>query len=141
MKKFIHETVGKILELQALEERLKVFQRNHEKSADTQALIESLRANISVTVLLEHERMRSRGKRSTAEVRHGVCTGCHLRLGIGNAAALKRGELRRCGNCGRFLYLVAGEQEEEAEAAFNPEPACKNTKPAILHSPHSYAHA
>jgi hypothetical protein len=65
--------------------------------------------------------LRARGKRSVAEVRYGVCFGCHLGLAIGNVNALKTGVLRRCGNCGRYLYVV--EEEEENESPPAPPPA------------------
>jgi hypothetical protein len=96
-------------------------------------LIDSLRANISLPVLIDHDRLpcgvvpaftprgeRARGKRSVVEVRRGVCSGCHLGLAIGNVNALKAGILRRCGNCGRYLYVV---EEEENESPPAPTPA------------------
>jgi predicted nucleic acid-binding Zn-ribbon protein len=113
MKSFVPEVVVRLLELHSLEERLEVFRRNHEKNASTQALIESLRANLPIGILVAHDRFRAAGKKSVVEVRQGVCAGCHLGLAIGNLAALRRGELMRCGNCGRYLYLV---EEEPAEA-------------------------
>jgi predicted nucleic acid-binding Zn-ribbon protein len=112
MKNFVPEVVVRLLELHSLEERLEVFRRNHEKNASTQALIESLRANLPMGVLITYDRFRATGKKSVAEVRQGVCAGCHLGLAIGNVAALRRGYLQRCGNCGRYLYLV---EEEPAE--------------------------
>jgi predicted nucleic acid-binding Zn-ribbon protein len=113
MKSYIEDIVRRLMELHSLEERLAVFQRNHEKSADVQALIESLRANLPVGVLIYHDRFRAAGKRSVAEVRHGVCSGCHMVVPIGTLADLKHGDrLHRCGSCGRFIYLV---EEEESD--------------------------
>ncbi len=123
MKTYAHDIVRRLMELQSLEERLVAFQRSHEKSADEQALIESLRANLSVTVLINHDRMRTKDKASVAAVRHGVCTGCHLALAVGNVALLRRGDLRQCGNCGRYLYLV--EEEEGVAEVSEPKPARK----------------
>jgi len=113
MKHFVPEFVIRLLELHSLEERLEVFRRNHEKNASTQALIESLRANLPTGILVTHDRFRAAGKKSVAEVRQSVCAGCHLGLAIGNMAELRRGDLKRCGNCGRYLYLV---EQEPAEA-------------------------
>ena len=110
MKTYIHEIVSRLLELQKLEERLEGFQRSRVNTADIDALIESLRGKISGSVLLVHDRMRGKGKRSVAEVCHGVCGGCHIALAVGNAATLRHCELRRCGNCGRFLYLLEAEE-------------------------------
>ncbi len=123
MKTYAHDIVRRLIELQSLEERLAEFQRSHEKSADVQALIESLRANLPVTVLINHDRMRTKDKASVAEVRHGVCIGCHLALAVGNVADLRRGDMRQCGNCGRYLYLV--EEEEAVLTGSEPKPARK----------------
>jgi predicted nucleic acid-binding Zn-ribbon protein len=119
MKSYVHDVVRRLLELHALEERLATFKRSRENTSDVKALIDSLRANISLPVLIDHDRLRARGKRSVAEVRHGVCSGCHLGLAVGNVNALKTDVLRRCGNCGRYLYFV----EEESEPAPPPVPA------------------
>lgn len=113
MKNFVSEVVVRLLELRALEERLEVFRRNHEKNSSTQALIESLRGNLPIGILVAHDRFRAAGKKSVAEVRQGVCAGCHLGLALGDVAVLRRGDLHRCDNCGRYLYLV---EEEPAEA-------------------------
>jgi len=100
------------MELHSLKDRLQVFQRNHEKTTGILALIESLRANIPQGILLQHDRLQARGRRSVAEVRRGVCLGCHLRMPTGQAAALMRGDtVQRCQTCGRFLYWV--EEDEE----------------------------
>jgi predicted nucleic acid-binding Zn-ribbon protein len=112
MKNFVPEIVVRLLELHSLEERLEVFRRNHEKNASTRALIESLRASLPMGILITHDRFRATGKKSVAEVRQGVCACCHLGLAVGNVAALRQGDPQRCGNCGRYLYLV---EEESAE--------------------------
>jgi predicted nucleic acid-binding Zn-ribbon protein len=119
MKSYIHDMVSRLLELHALEERLATFRKSRENTGDVKALMESLRGNMPVTLLIDHDRLRSRGKRSVAEVRHGVCSGCHIALAIGNVHELKTGSLRRCGNCGRYLYVV----EEDNEPAPAPPPA------------------
>ena len=113
MKNCTHETVSRLLELETLEERLRTLKRRREDTSDIDALLDSLRANMPVSVLVVHDRMRDRGRRSVAEVRHGVCSGCHLALAIGNVHELKTGALRRCGNCGRYLYVVDDEGERE----------------------------
>jgi predicted nucleic acid-binding Zn-ribbon protein len=118
MKSYIHDIVSRLLELRALEERLDTFNRSREDTSDVEALIDSLRANIPLSVLLDYDRMRGRGKRSVAAVCHGVCSACHLALGLGNVAALRRGDLCRCGNCGRYLYLV--EEEDEPTDSSTP---------------------
>ena len=118
MKSHIHDAVRRLLELHALEERLAMFKRSRENTSDVKALIDSLRGNMPVSLLIDHDRLRARDKRSVAEVRHGVCSGCHIALAIGNAHEIKTGSLRHCGNCGRYLYVV----EEENEPAPAPTP-------------------
>lgn len=110
-----HEIVRRLLALAALDQRLTTLKRDGKAAANVAALIESLRANIPPGVLRTHDRMRGRDRRCVAEVRHGVCGGCHLALARANIAAVRQCELYRCGNCGRYLYL--GEDEEPAEAA------------------------
>ena len=131
MKTYAHEIVRQLLELRSLEERLAESRRSREKSADVQALIESLRSNLPVTVLISHDRMRKKERASVAEVRHGVCSGCHLALAVGNVAALRGGDLRQCGNCGRYLYLV--EDQEAVETVSEPKtPRKRNRKSGKL---------
>jgi predicted nucleic acid-binding Zn-ribbon protein len=89
------------------------LRRDKNESSNVQALIESLRSNLPVSVTLCHDRFRAAGKRSVAEVRHGVCAGCHMVVPVGALADLKRGDgLHRCGSCGRYIYLV---EEEESD--------------------------
>lgn len=110
----IHDIVRRLMELAALEERLTTLKRDGQTAASVTALIESLRANIPLGVLITHDRMRNRGRRCVAEVHHGVCTGCHLALAVGNVAAVRHGDLHCCGNCGRYLYIVEDEKPAEA---------------------------
>jgi predicted nucleic acid-binding Zn-ribbon protein len=134
MRSYIHDVVRRLLELQGLEERLAALRRDPDERTNTEALIESLRSNLPVGVLIVHDQMRTKGKRSVAEIRHGVCYGCHLALGIGNVAALRGGELRRCGNCGRYVYLV---DENEADPALPAKPKRESpTRNARLVPPH-----
>ena len=99
-----HDAVRRLLELHSQEEQAAELKRDAEPTTSVDALIESLRGNIPISVLILHDRLRAKGKRSVAAMRHGVCSGCHLALGVGNAAEVERGGLRRCGNCGRYLY-------------------------------------
>jgi predicted nucleic acid-binding Zn-ribbon protein len=128
MTSHLNDIVRRLMELAALEERLATLKRDGRTAASVTALIESLRANIPLGVLITHDRMRSRDRHCVAEVRHGVCGGCHLALAVGNVAAVRHGDLHRCGNCGRYLFIV--EEKEPAEAA----PASATAR-SILPSP------
>jgi len=127
MKNSVSEVVVRLLELLSLEERLEVFRQNHEKNASTQALIESLRGNLPIGILVAHDRFRAAGKKSVAEVHHGVCAGCHLGLASGDVAALRRGDLHRCDNCGRYLYLVEAEPAQTQPSVPPHRPTQKRT--------------
>jgi predicted nucleic acid-binding Zn-ribbon protein len=128
MKGFVHEIVGHLLELHRSEERL--TSRDPDERADAQALVASLRAAIPKAVLIVHDQARTRGKRSVAEVRRGVCSGCHLALGVGNVAALRAGELRRCGNCGRYVFVGEVDGEETPAAKPRGKSGTRSLKPS-----------
>lgn len=62
-------------------------------------------------VLAHFLRLVERGRTGVAVVRHGVCSGCHLRLPSGQVAALvKSEELHLCENCGSYLLLPPDEE-------------------------------
>ena len=110
MSEHVSDTVRRLLDLNRLEDELEQLKLQGEPSADTLALIESLRANISVSVLMQHDRLRARGRKSLAAARHGVCSGCHMSLPVGTVNELKRQDrAATCDNCGRFVFLVAEE--------------------------------
>lgn len=134
MTSHIHDLVRRLMELAALEERLSTLKRDGQTAASVTALIESLRGNIPLGVLITHDRMRSRARSCVAEVRHGVCAGCHLALAVGNVAAVRHGDLHRCGNCGRYLYIVEDDEPAaapvaSAPASSVPPPPAKPVKP------------
>ena len=113
MKSYIGDTVRRLLELHSLEDRLSVLRRDKGGRTYAQALIESLRAKLPAGVMSSHDRFRAAGKRSVAEVRHGICSACHMGVATGLLAHLRRSDgLHRCENCGCYLYLV---EEEEAD--------------------------
>jgi predicted nucleic acid-binding Zn-ribbon protein len=111
MNEDVSDTVRRLLELNRLEDELEQLKLHGEPSADTLALIESLRANISVSVLMQHDRLRARGRKSLAAARHGVCSGCHMSLPVGTVNELKRQDhVATCDNCGRFVFSLPKKQ-------------------------------
>jgi predicted nucleic acid-binding Zn-ribbon protein len=68
----------------------------------------ALRNQIPSEMLEMYERFRLRGRKAVALVRNGVCGECHLRIPVGVLVEVMRGEVQRCGNCGRYLYLPEG---------------------------------
>jgi predicted nucleic acid-binding Zn-ribbon protein len=112
MNDYVADMRQRLVQLNRLEDQTGESQRRRDQSLDDEVLIESLRANISASVLLHHYRLRARGRRSVAEIRHGVCSGCHMALPIGTQAEVKRQTaLLKCENCGRFIFLAQEEMD------------------------------
>ena len=108
-----------LLALQALD-----FGETTAKKAEAQA--EELRAKIPQPFVGHYERLRVRGKKGIAAVRNQVCTGCHMRVPIGQITVLMRGEdIQLCESCGRYLYLPEPAAAEPAVQAEAPKPKKK----------------
>ncbi len=110
MKVHIHETVQRLMELEVLVARLRDLRRNYETTASVEALIESLCSSLPLPVLLDHRRWSAEGRQSVAEVRGQCCSACGDLLPRMELAALRRGALKRCAQCGRYFYLVEADQ-------------------------------
>jgi predicted nucleic acid-binding Zn-ribbon protein len=76
--------------------------------------VNALRELIPTSILLHYDHLKSRGKRSVAPVRRGVCGSCHLAFPSGSLANLRRTSetLNVCVNCGAFVYLDEEDQDE-----------------------------
>jgi predicted nucleic acid-binding Zn-ribbon protein len=113
-----------LLKLQALE-----FGETADKSVAAQTA--ELRGNIPQQIIGHYERLRVRGKKGIAIVRNQVCTGCHMRVPIGQITVLMRGEdVQLCESCGRYLYLPDMAETEALAAAEATKAAVKAAKPA-----------
>jgi predicted nucleic acid-binding Zn-ribbon protein len=75
--------------------------------------IAALRAGVPAPVLAHFDRLIKQGRKGVAEVHHGVCGACHLKL-PGFQAATRPGheDLALCEHCGAYLVFVP----ESAEA-------------------------
>ncbi|HOK76804.1 MAG TPA: C4-type zinc ribbon domain-containing protein [Verrucomicrobiota bacterium] len=102
---------------------MKVIQRLYElqelelggakDSPEAKLRIESIRKETPEPIMGHYDRLLARGKRAVAMVRHGVCTGCRIKLPSGSYAALIRDDdISMCENCGRYLLLSPEEQPE-----------------------------
>lgn len=112
------ETIRALQQLHVLEDEITELKPKQDPKPETTALIEALRAKVPPTVLGHHDRMRVRGKRSLAEVRNGVCAGCHTSVAVGTVNILRRGEdIQLCGNCGRYLFISPETAAQESAAA------------------------
>ena len=110
-----------LLKLQALE-----FDEAPGKNAEVQ--VAELRAQIPLPIIGHYDRLRVRGKKGVAVVRNQSCTGCHMRVPIGQITVLMRGEdIQLCESCGRYLYLP---DAAETEFLTHMEAAKPTAKPA-----------
>ncbi len=97
--------------------------------------ITALRALIPPPILGHYDRLVARGKKGLAAVRNQVCTGCHMRVPIGQVNTIMQGsDIQLCDTCGRYLYLPNAEEEKPAaETPAAAKPARKpGRKKAVL---------
>ena len=105
--------------------------------AERGAEIEALRKKIGAGLLVGFDRFIERGKKSVAIVRHGVCSECHLQIPRGLVMNLtSSGDVQRCGNCGRYLYLPPEETVAPAApvAVSTATPAKSRRKSEMAHA-------
>ena len=106
------DTRQRLTELNRLEDEGAMLRRSGRSTLGSEALMESLRANLSLKVLGQHDGLRARGRGSVAEVRQAVCSGCKMNLPSATRAEVKRQKtLVLCDHCGRFIFLAMDEQE------------------------------
>lgn len=97
----------RLRQLDELEKALETLKLTARKRAALGAEIEAARHLLPTAILKHYDHCRARNRPAMAEVRRGICGGCHLALSRGSAAALRRnsGALQVCENCGAFVYL------------------------------------
>lgn len=80
-------------------------------SPERQAILQNLRTHVPAPLLAHFLRLVERGRPGVTLARHGVCSGCHLRLASGMAAALtNQQDVHLCENCGTYLLLAPEER-------------------------------
>ena len=84
-----------------------------------------LRAAIPPTMLGQYDRLRARGKKGIALVRHQVCMSCRMQVPVAVVATLLRGGTQVCGNCGRYLCLPEPEEAPVVELVVAAKAASK----------------
>jgi len=103
---------------------LQTMELSRERTSPTGLGREELRKMVPPQILEQYDRLRARGRKGVAFVRHGVCGGCHMQIAVGLLASLRRqDDAYRCENCGSYLYL-----KEEVEPLL--EMPLRSTKPA-----------
>jgi hypothetical protein len=99
-------------------------------NADTEAGIAKLRQKIPLPILEHYDRLADRGKKGAAAVRHQVCTGCHMRVPMGDILTLLHDtDIQMCDTCGRYLYLPPEAREELVEVIEEVRTAPGKSKP------------
>lgn len=112
--------------------KLQAIEFGEVKGKNVESLAAELRSKIPLPILGHYDRLRARDKKGVAVVRNQVCTGCHMRVPIGQITVIMRGEdIQICETCGRYLYLAEETSEPVAEAV----PAKAEAKPAKLAKP------
>ena len=112
--------IQNLLSLQALE-------FGEVTGANIESQVAELRGKIPQPILGHYDRLRARERKGVALVRNQVCTGCHMRVPIGQITVIMRGEdIQLCETCGRYLYM-----QPEAEAAA-PAEAPKTAEAAAV---------
>ncbi len=93
--------------LQTLSDAQIALRRFQPGTPEREAVLENLRAKVPAPVLAHYLRLVSQGRNGVSVVRHGVCSGCHLRVAAGVVASLmKPTDLHVCENCGSYLVLA-----------------------------------
>ena len=114
--------IQNLLSLQALE-----FGEVTGENVESRAA--ELRGKIPQPILGHYDRLRARDRKGVALVRNQVCTGCHMRVPIGQVTVIMRGEdIQLCETCGRYLYVNPEPEAAPAEAPKTDEAAA--VKPA-----------
>ena len=125
----MNNVLQNLLKLQTLE-----FGEAGGKNVDAQAA--ELRGHIPQPILDHYDRLRARDKKGVAIVRNQSCTGCHMRVPIGQITVLMRGEdIQLCETCGRYLCLPDPAEPEMLIPVEAPKPAAKPRKRrAVAHA-------
>jgi predicted nucleic acid-binding Zn-ribbon protein len=80
--------------------------------------VEKLRARVPAVVLAHFDRLIAQGRKGVAEVNHGVCGACHLRLPAAVVVpSAAHEDLELCENCGAYLIFPAPDVVAEKPAA------------------------
>ena len=79
-------------------------------ASENHPAMDALRRQIPEPILAHYDRLRARGKRGVALVRHGVCSGCQMKLATGvHAALLRDDDIAMCDSCARYLLVAPGQ--------------------------------
>lgn len=92
-------------QLNQLEDDRAQARKSGQSTLNSEALIESLRASITPSILGHHDRLRAYGRRSVAEARHGFCSICdHPLTADMHVRLCRQTSPLKCDGCARFLF-------------------------------------
>ena len=104
--------LSSLITLNQLEEELKVLGPRSKRRLECAKSIKRVRGKIPIPILSHHDRVRAKGRRSTATVLDWICHGCHITIPIGLRQPLSQAsDLFVCENCGSYIYLPDGTEK------------------------------
>jgi len=113
-----HEVLQALINLNQWEDELKTLGPRTARKAELELSVSAERPKVAPFILAHHDRIRARGRCSTAPVRDWVCRSCFISLPIGMRTKLShRDDICVCENCGAYIYLPTPEQQSTLEAA------------------------
>jgi len=78
-----------------------------ERVVELTAERDRLAGDIDGDVLEDYEyHLGSKGDAVVVPLKHGVCSGCHMKVNAGARTLAKTNEISNCDNCGRFLHFL-----------------------------------
>ena len=109
--------LSSLITLNHLEDELKNAGPRSKKRLECEKKIRLLSRKIPVPILSHHNRVRAKGRRSTATVLDWICHGCHITIPIGLRQPLSQAsDLFVCENCGSYIYLPDGTEKRPMDA-------------------------
>ena len=72
--------------------KLQTLEFGDHQDEKTKAQMAELRAAVPTPIMGHYDRLRARDKKGVAVVRNQTCTGCHMRIPIGQITILMRDE-------------------------------------------------
>jgi len=113
-----HEVLQALINLNQWEDELKTLGARTSRRAELEISVSAERPKVAPFILAHHDRIRARGRCSTAPVRDWICRSCFISLPIGMRTKLShRDDICVCENCGAYIYLPTPEQQSTLEAA------------------------
>lgn len=113
-----HVVLQALINLNQWEDELKALGPRTARKAQLDLAVAAERPKVAPFILAHHDRIRARGRSSTAPVRDWICRSCFISVPIGLRTKLShRDDICVCENCGAYIFLPTPEQQVELEAS------------------------